>query len=118
MADESKEAKSAPQQQPGANPQEQQMRVQVEDKHAVTSYANFCRVTGTPEELIIDFGLNAQPFGVPSEAVVITQRIVTNYFTAKRLLHALHLSVQRHEQAFGVLETDVNKRVVRSPQQS
>ena len=60
-------------------------RVQVEDKHAVTSYANFCRVTGTPEELIIDFGLNAQPFGVPQEAVVITQRLVTNYYTAKRL---------------------------------
>ena len=46
-------------------------------------------------------------------AVTITQRIVTNYYTAKRMLHALHLSVQRHEQAFGVLETDVNKRVVR-----
>jgi hypothetical protein len=112
MADETKEQK------PGANPEQQQgVRVQVEDKHAVTSYANFCRVTGTPEELIIDFGLNAQPFGVPSEAVQITQRIVTNYFTAKRLLHALHLSVQRHEQAFGVLETDVNKRVVARPQQ-
>jgi hypothetical protein len=92
---------------------QQQVRVQVEDKGAVTSYANFCRVTGTPEELIIDFGLNSQPFGVPHEAVVITQRIVTNYYTAKRMLHALHLSVQRHEQAFGVLETDVNKRVVR-----
>jgi hypothetical protein len=90
-----------------------QVRVQVEDKNAVTSYANFCRVTGTPEELIIDFGLNSQPFGVPQEAVQITQRIVTNYYTAKRMLHALHLSVQRHEQAFGVLETDVNKRVVR-----
>jgi hypothetical protein len=92
---------------------QQQVRVQVEDKGAVTSYANFCRVTGTPEELIVDFGLNSQPFGVPHEAVVITQRIVTNYYTAKRMLHALHLSVQRHEQAFGVLETDVNKRVVR-----
>ena len=89
--------------------------MQVEDKGALSSYANFCRVTGTPEELIIDFGLNSQPFGVPSEAVVITQRIVTNYFTAKRMLHALHLSVQRHEQAFGVLETDVNKRVVGRP---
>jgi hypothetical protein len=112
MADETKEQKS------GANPEQPQgVRVQVEDKHAVTSYANFCRVTGTPEELIIDFGLNAQPFGVPSEAVEIKQRIVTNYFTAKRLLHALHLSVQRHEQAFGVLETDVNKRVVARPQQ-
>ena len=42
---------------------------------------------------------------------------MTNYFTAKRLLHALHLSVQRHEQAFGPLEVDVNKRVVAKPQQ-
>jgi hypothetical protein len=87
--------------------------VGVDDKHLqAASYANFCRVTGTPEELIIDFGLNSQPFGMVEEPVTLTQRIVTNYFTAKRLLHALHLSVQRHEQAFGVLETDVNKRVV------
>jgi hypothetical protein len=97
-------------------PKPEQQRVQVDDSHASTSYANFCRVTGTPEELIIDFGLNAQPFGMPTEPVVITQRLVTNYFTAKRLLHALHLSVQRHEQAFGVLETDVQKRVVARPQ--
>ncbi len=92
--------------------QPEQARVQVDDSKASCSYANFCRVTGTPEELIIDFGLNSQPFGVPTEPVIITQRLVTNYFTAKRLLHALHLSVQRHEQAFGVLETDVQKRVV------
>ena len=96
--------------------QDQQPRVKVDDAGASCSYANFCRVTGTPEELIIDFGLNSQPFGVPSEPVHITQRIVTNYYTAKRMLHALHLSVQRHEQAFGVLETDVQKRVVAKPQ--
>ena len=96
--------------------QEQQQRVQVDDTGASCSYANFCRVTGTPEELIIDFGLNSQPFGMPSEPVRVTQRIVTNYYTAKRMLHALHLSVQRHEQAFGVLETDVQKRVVAKPQ--
>jgi hypothetical protein len=94
-----------------------QARVGVDDKSiSAASYANFCRVTGTPEELIIDFGLNAQPFGTPTEPVQVTQRIVTNYYTAKRLLHALHLSVQRHEQAFGMLETDVNKRVVPRPQ--
>jgi hypothetical protein len=107
VADETQESRTP------SDQGQQQVRVQVDDKHAVCSYANFCRVTGTPEELIIDFGLNSQPFGVPQEAVQITQRIVTNYFTAKRMLHALHLSVQRHEQAFGVLETDVNKRVVR-----
>ena len=91
---------------------QQQRRVEVDDKDSICTYANFCRVTGTPEELILDFGLNAQPFGVPTEPVQGKQRIVTNYFTAKRMLQALHLSVQRHEQAFGVLETDVQKRVV------
>ena len=93
-------------------PAQQRQQVQVEDKEALCTYANFCRVTGTPEELILDFGLNSQPYGVPTEPVQVKQRIVTNYYTAKRMLQALHLSVQRHEQAFGVLETDVQKRVV------
>lgn len=88
-------------------------QVKIDDKEAVTMYANFCRVTGTPEELIIDFGLNAQPYGTPTEPVAVSQRLVTNYYTAKRLLHALAMSVQRHEQAFGVLETDVQKRASR-----
>ena len=85
--------------------------VNFDDSRTVACYANFCRVTGTPEELIIDFGLNNQPMGTPTEAIPISQRIIVNFFTAKRLLGALSMSVQRHEAAFGVLETDVNKRV-------
>jgi hypothetical protein len=68
-------------------------------------------VTGTPEELIIDFGLNTQPFGVPTQPIAVTQRIVTNFYTAKRMAHALQLTLQRHEATFGVLETDVQRRV-------
>lgn len=90
----------------------QPQRIEVDDSKAISSYANFCRVTGTPEELIIDFGLNPQPFGTPSHPVAISQRIVTNYYTAKRMVHALQLTLQRHEAAFGVLEPDVQKRVV------
>ena len=45
---------------------QQPVQVQVNDDHAVASYANFCRVTGSPEELIVDFGLNPQPIGVPT----------------------------------------------------
>ena len=71
-------------------------------------YTNFCRVTGTPEELIIDFGLNPQPFGVPTVPIPVTQRIITNFFTAKRMLHALMMTVQRHEATFGVIETNVH----------
>jgi hypothetical protein len=88
-------------------------QIDVDASHALTLYANFCRVTGTPEELILDFALNSN--AMPTEdspPVEIQQRLVVNYFTAKRMLQALHMSVQRHEQAFGVLETDVAKRVV------
>ncbi len=91
--------------------QAQRFQVQIDDAKALASYANFCRVTGTPEELIIDFGLNPQPIGVPVQPIVITQRIITNFYTAKRMLHALTLTVQRHEATFGVLEVDVQKRV-------
>lgn len=96
---------------PGPQAQPQRMQVQIDDSKAMALYANFCRVTGTPEELIIDFGLNPQPFGVPTEPIPVTQRIITNFFTAKRMLHALQLTIQRHEATFGVLETDVQKRV-------
>lgn len=90
---------------------QQPQQVKVEDQNALATYANFCRVTGSPEELIVDFGLNPQPIGVPKDPIQVKQRIILNFFTAKRLLAALQMSVARHESVFGVLETDINKRV-------
>lgn len=90
---------------------QQPVQVQVNDDNAVATYANFCRVTGSPEELIVDFGLNPQPIGVPKDPIQVKQRIIVNFYTAKRLLAALQMSVARHESVFGVLETDINKRV-------
>ena len=93
-------------------PQQQQIRVEIDDSNVSAAYANFCRVTGSPEELILDFGLNSQPFGVPTEPIAVTHRIITNFYTAKRLLHTLHMAIQRHEATFGALETDVQKRLM------
>ena len=103
-------------QEAGQNPQAgapaaQQVSVQVRDEDAIALYANFCRVTGSPEELIVDFGLNPQPVGIPKDPIHVKQRIIMNFYTAKRLLAALQMSVQRHEQVFGVLETDIQKRL-------
>ena len=94
----------------------QPQQIQVDESKAITAYANFCRVTGTPEELIVDFALNPQPMGVPTKPIGIDQRIVLNFYTAKRLLAALQMSLQRHEATFGVLETDIQKRVRPSAQ--
>jgi len=86
-------------------------QVAVNDKHVVAAYANFCRVSGTPEELILDFGLNGNVPGIPAESVVTEQRVVTNYYTAKRLFQVLAMTVQRHEEAFGVIEVNVERRI-------
>jgi len=87
------------------------IQIPFDDSHVRAAYANFCRVTGTPEEVIIDFGLNPQPIGIPTTPIVVSERIVTNFFTAKRMLFALQATIQRHEQVFGELEIDVQKRV-------
>lgn len=105
-AEESRSSVRAPQAQ-----QQQPVQVQVKDDDALACYANFCRVTGSPEELIVDFGLNPQPVGIPKDPIHVKQRVIMNFFTAKRLLAALQMSVQRHEAVFGVLETDIQKRL-------
>ncbi|MGC1275388.1 MAG: DUF3467 domain-containing protein [Planctomycetaceae bacterium] len=85
--------------------------VRLDESKVQACYANFCRVSSTPEEMILDLGLNPHPFGTGEIVVPVSQRIIMNHFTAKRLLAALNMAVQRHEQAFGPLETDVRKRV-------
>jgi hypothetical protein len=78
-------------------------------------YPNFCRVTATPEEVILDFGLNPEPFAARGQNVKVVERIVMNLYTAKRLLTAIGMTIQRHEETFGAIELDVRRRL-RSPQ--
>ena len=87
----------------------------IEPENLEPLYANFVRVAGLPEELVLDFGLNPQPFGSSPLPVKVSQRMVMNYFTAKRLWLALGAFLQRHEQAFGAVEIDVTKRVIQAP---
>ena len=85
--------------------------MKLDDSNVSANYANFCRISGTPEELVLDFALNPQSTGRLPEVLKINQRVIMNFYTAKRLLGALHQAVHRHEQAFGTLEIDFRKRV-------
>ena len=96
-----------PQQQ---QPQQQMTEVFVDDSGTLPSYSNFCRVTATPEEVILDFGLNPQPFATGRQDIKANERIVMNLYTSKRLLTALGMTIQRHEQTFGAIEVDVRRR--------
>ncbi|QDU80848.1 hypothetical protein Pla110_25840 [Polystyrenella longa] len=107
-------ADDTPQPEAAATPEgeaRQAPTITVDDSEVNAGYANFCRVSSTPEEMILDLGLNPNPYGAANTNIKVNQRIIMNHYTAKRLLGALGAAVQRHEGAFGVLETDVRKRV-------
>ena len=112
-------ADDAPQQ-PAGSGQPQGQPLELDDKDVEALYANLCRVSSTPEECILDLALNPNPMGGGTGPITlkVSQRVILNHYTAKRLAALLMATVQRHEQAFGVLETDVRKRVKAQPQQS
>ena len=65
----SPESNPSPSNLPQAAPQPGQMQpFSVDTSQLSTVYANFCRVTGTPEELVLDFGLNTQMSPQPTRA--------------------------------------------------
>jgi hypothetical protein len=99
-----------PENPPMQPPQAMTTEVVVDDSGTIPTYSNFCRVTATPEEVILDFGLNPQPFATGRQEVKANLRIVMNFYTAKRLLTAMGMTIQRHEATFGAIELDVRRR--------
>jgi hypothetical protein len=95
---------------PAAGRDAPQTEIVLDDKHAHIAYANFARVTATPEEVIIDFALNPNPFQVGKQEIPVAQRLILNFFTAKRLLLALNHTLQRHEATYGSVELNLLRR--------
>jgi hypothetical protein len=93
-----------------APPPQQQAEIILDEKGAHIAYSNFARVTSTAEEVIIDFCLNPNPFQTGRQEITVAQRLIMNFFTAKRLCSALVMTLQRHEQTFGSIELDIRRR--------
>ena len=105
----------APAQQPQGQPQ--QMQVSLNDAEMASVYVNFFRVTGNPDEVLLDLGMYSQviaPGG--AEPIDLTHRLIMNFVTAKKLAEVLRVVVARHEQAFGVIEVDPQRRLRQQPQ--
>ena len=76
-----------------------------------TTYTNWYRVTGTPEELMVEFALTPHLGVASDDPIRVKQRLVMSFYTAKRLLAHLHYALKRHEGFFGPLEMDIRKRI-------
>ena len=90
----------------------QTIQVPIDDSDLENLYVNFFRVTGNADEVLLDLGMYSQVVGATGpEPVHLTHRLIMNFFTAKKLAELLRVVVARHEQSFGVVETDVNRRL-------
>jgi hypothetical protein len=98
---------------PGTAPtQPTQVAVAVRDTDLEILYANFFRVTGNPDEVLLDLGMFSQvmtPSGM--EPVNMTHRVVLTIVTAKKLTEVMRAVMARYEQVYGVVEVDHNRRV-------
>jgi hypothetical protein len=73
---------------------QQQQQIAVRFDRAKVGFSNFTLVTGTPEEVIVDFGVNTN-----AQQVNVDARIGMTYATARRLAAALTETIKRFEQA-------------------
>ena len=94
---------------------QRQMRVGLDERELRTSYANAFRTNGGAEEVMLDFGLNLvnparEGQNQPDIIFRVNERIIMNYYSAKRLAITLSQLIRRHEEQFGELELDVTKR--------
>ena len=77
-----------------------------------TVYANICRIGQTPNEIIMDFGMNPNFFGTISpEPLKMESRIIMSHDGAKRLMLHLAKAIESYEGTYGQIELDVSKRV-------
>ncbi|HUS47959.1 MAG TPA: DUF3467 domain-containing protein [Phycisphaerae bacterium] len=94
---------------------QRQVRMRIDEHEMQACYANAFRTNGTAEEVMLDFGLNLlMPASgqeqQPEILFQVKERVILNYYSAKRLAITLSQLIRRHEEQFGELELDVAKR--------
>lgn len=110
MADEAAPTTPTTQVSQPTNPQ--QIQVSIDDSEMTSVYVNFFRVTGNPDEVLLDLGMYSQVMAANGpEPIELNHRLIMNFVTAKKLAEVLRVVVARHEQVFGVIEVDPNRRL-------
>ncbi|MBY0460093.1 MAG: DUF3467 domain-containing protein [Gemmataceae bacterium] len=103
---------SNPPAQPQPAQQQQQVQIPVDAANRETVYTNFVQAHLNADELHLDLGTFSQvvtPTG--AEPIQLSHRVIMNFATAKRLADLLRRAVAQHEQMFGVIEVDPNRRL-------
>ena len=96
-----------------------QVRLRVDQSNMGLTYANAFKTNATSEEVIVDLGLNIvvpNPQGPGADVAgeilfQVNNRLILNYYTAKRLALSLGQLVRGYEEKFGELKLNVADRI-------
>lgn len=89
------------------NPQQRQVQLRIDETKMQTTYANTIRTSTTPEEVVLDFGVNLP---VPSQdntpviGFYVGSRVVLNWRSAKRLAISLAQVLRQFEERNGEIQ--------------
>lgn len=89
-----------------------QVRLGIDESSVETYYSSITRISGTAEEILVDFSQGIRPTGQNAAVLKVDARVTLSPWAAKRLALALGQTIQRYEQSYGVLEVDPRKRQV------
>jgi hypothetical protein len=111
---------AAPETQASQQTGRREVGLRVDESKLSTHYTNAFRSNVSAEEVVLDFGMNivqpvsqrdASPGGVVANITFhVDNRLVMNYYTAKRLAMTLSDIVRQHEQQFGELKLNAAER--------
>ncbi len=92
------------------------VNLKIDQAGVETTYINSFKHHPTPEEFMLDLGINRlEPTGGGDPPVEVhfnvNTRLVMNYHTAKRLAIAVAGVVKKYEERFGELELDARRRI-------
>jgi hypothetical protein len=86
----------------------QKVQVKFNTDQLKSSYANFCNVTSTQEEVVLNFGINSDwdrsALGGQLE-IDLTNRIILSPFAAKRLSRMLNNLIEGYETKYAPIGT-------------
>jgi hypothetical protein len=83
---------------------QQQIQLRIDESRMRTTYSNTIRTTTTPDEVVLDFGMNMPMPGQDNRPMIlfdVGSRVVLNWRGAKRLAMSLGQVVRQYEQANG-----------------
>ncbi|MCC6428976.1 MAG: DUF3467 domain-containing protein [Phycisphaerales bacterium] len=88
-------------------PQQQQVQLRIDESKMHTTYSNTIRTSTTPDEVVLDFGMNMpvpSPENQPAMLFSVGSRVVMNWAGIKRLAINLGQVVRQYEERNGEIQ--------------